>query len=137
MGFSGSVGLKKIGFSAKFGSAGSTTTSGAYVTIVDSDILIDPDIFKYGGKLWLRFIAHFYNSEANTTYMRIYRQNAASVVPNTELSHAFAGVGWTKEDTGWMDFSSETGLESYQVQMKVTGGTGMYNSAIMLLASRA
>jgi hypothetical protein len=121
-------------FSAKFGAEGSTTTSTSYVTIADSDITLDPALFKHAGKLYLRFIAHIKNDTAGqTTYIQIYRQNAGTPVAGTELS--VAGPGWAIKDSGWIDWSNEAGYESYQLQMKVTGGVGEFNSAIMLLSS--
>ena len=117
----------------KFGAEGSTTTSTSYVTIADSDIAIDPSIFKRNDKLYVRFIYHAKNTTSGeTTYIRVYRQNAGTEVTGSEKS--VTGTSWAILDTGWIDWSSESGAESYQIQMKVTGGTGEYNSAIMILS---
>jgi hypothetical protein len=44
------------------------------------------------------------------------------------------GAGWGIVETEWIDFSAESGAESYQLQMMVTGGVGEFNSAIMVLS---
>jgi len=118
----------------KFGAEGSSTTSTSYVTIADSDIALDMSDYRGpNGALWLKFIAHIYNdTDGETTYIQIYRQNAGTAVSGTELSGT--GAGWTIAESDWVDMSTESGNESYQLQMKVTGGTGMYNSAIMILS---
>lgn len=120
--------------SFKFGAEGSSTTSTSYVVIADSDIALDMSDYRGpNGKLYLKFIAHIYNdSSGETTYVRIYRQDAGTAVSGTELSGT--GAGWTIAESDWVDMSTESGSESYQIQMKVTGGTGMYNSAIMILS---
>ena len=67
-----------------------------------------------------------------TTYMRVLRQNAGTPVVGSE---AYAvGAGWFIVQSDWIDWSSESGNESYQLQMKVTGGTGEFNSALMVLS---
>ncbi len=116
----------------KFGAEGSTTTSTTYVTIADSDIALDPWLFSVAGLLYLRFLAHIKNNTSGeTTYIRIYRQNAGTPISGTELTQA--GPDWGIKDSGWIAFSDQ-GLESYQIQLKVTGGTGEFNSAVMILS---
>jgi len=118
----------------KFGAEGSSTDSTDWVTIADSDIALDPAKYRgLDGKLYLRFIAHIKNDlNTGTTYIRIYRQNAASTVDGTELSNA---GDWAIVDSGWIDWSTESGYESYQIQLKTTtNGTAYYNSAIMILS---
>jgi len=124
-------------FGAKFGSEGSTTTDTSYATIADSDIALDPDLYKHNGKLWVRFIYHIVNSESDrTTSIQVYRQNAASAVVNSEQTTVSDHSVWQIKDTGWIDWSAETGSESYQIQLKTSNvaGTAEYNSAIMLLS---
>jgi len=64
--------------------------------------------------------------------MRVLRQNAATVVVGSEAS--VVGAGWGIVETAWIDWSGESGNESYQLQMKVTGGLGEFNSALMVLS---
>jgi len=117
----------------KFGAEGATTTSTAYVTIANSDIALNPALFKATTKLYMKVIAHIKNNTSGqTTYLRIYRQNAATVVAGSEVSQA--GPNWGIKESGWIDWSNESGNESYQVQMRVTGGTGEYNSILMVLS---
>jgi hypothetical protein len=117
----------------KFGAEGSTTTSTTYVTIADSDIALNPALFNVTGQLFVKFIYHIKNDTAGETmYIRVYRQEAGTVVAGSEKS--VAGAGWGIVETGWIDFSGESGAESYQLQMKVTGGVGEYNSALMILS---
>lgn len=117
----------------KFGAEGSTTTSTTYVTIADSDIALDPNLFLFESTLYMKIIAHIKNDTAGeTTYLQIYRQNAGTVVTGSEVS--VVGAGWGIVSSGWIDWSGESGDESYQVQMMVTGGVGEYNSVIMILS---
>jgi hypothetical protein len=117
----------------KFGAEGSTTTSTTYVTIADSDIALNPSMFNIVGQLLVKFVYHIKNNTAGeTTYIRVYRQEAGTVVTGTEKS--VVGAGWGIVETGWIDFSGENVAESYQLQMKVTGGVGEYNSALMILS---
>lgn len=117
----------------KFGAEGSTTTSTTYVTIADSDIALDPALFNVADKLFVKFIYHIKNDTAGeTTYIQVLRQNAGTVVAGSEVS--VVGAGWGIVESGWIDFSAESGNESYQVQMKVTGGVGEYNSVLMILS---
>ena len=124
--------VKPVSF--KFGSEGSTTTSITYVTIADSDIALDPSNYAVGGRLFVKFIYHIYNSGAYTTSIQVYRQNAATAVTGSEKT--MTGAGWAIVDTGWIDWSSESGNESYQIQLRTSDalGTAEYNSAIMLLS---
>jgi hypothetical protein len=117
----------------KFGAEGSTTTSLTFVTIADSDIALNPALFNVTGTLFVKFIYHIKNDTAGeTTYIQVFRQNAATVVAGSEAS--VVGAGWGIVESGWIDWSSESGAESYQVQMKVTGGVGEYNSVLMILS---
>lgn len=117
----------------KFGAEGSTTTSTTYVTIANSDIALDPSLFKFETTLYVKIIAHIKNNTSGeTTYLRIYRQNAGTVVSGSEVS--VVGAGWGIVASGWIDWSAESGNESYQVQLRVTGGVGEYNSVLMILS---
>jgi hypothetical protein len=117
----------------KFGAEGSTTTSTTYVTIAGSDIALDPSMFKFETTLYMKIIAHIKNDTAGEiTYVQIYRQNAGTVVSGSEVS--VTGAGWGIVASSWIDWSAEAGNESYQIQMKVTGGTGEYNSVLMILS---
>jgi hypothetical protein len=117
----------------KFGAEGAATTSLDYVTIADSDIAINPALFNVTGQLFAKFIYHIKNDTAGeTTYIQVYRQNAGTLVTGSEKS--IVGAGWGIVETDWIDFSTESGSESYQLQMKVTGGVGEFNSAIMILS---
>ena len=122
-------------FSARFGGAGSTTSSDTYVTIANSDIALDPAIFKLSDTLYVRFIYHLRNQTADKiAYIQVYRQDAASAVANSE--ETVTGTTWTVKDTGWLDWSSESGAESYQIQLKTeSGGTAEYNSALMIISA--
>lgn len=117
----------------KFGAEGSTTTSTTYVTIADSDIALNPALFNLIGTLYVKFIYHIKNDTvAETTYIRVYRQNSGTVIAGSEKT--VVGAGWAIVETAWIDWSNESGNESYQVQMKVTGGVGEFNSALMILS---
>jgi len=126
----------------KFGAEGATTTSTAYATIADSDVCINPGMFRLDGQLWMKFVAHLKADTGSSCWIRVYRQNAGSTVDGTELS--VGPNGWAKLETDWLDWSNEGanlsggtwGPESYQLQMKVDGGEGEYNSAIMILSPR-
>ena len=122
-------------FTIRFGAEDASTTSTSYVTIANSDICINPTIFKRNNKLYVRFIYHAKNSTSGeTTYVRVWRQNAGTAVSGSEKSTT--GTDWACLDTGWIDWSDEPNTcESYQLDMKVTGGTGYCNCAIMILSS--
>lgn len=111
-----------------------STSSVTYVTIVDSDVIINAPLFKYSGTLYVKFLAHLRNSEVGyATYAQLYRQHAATVVTGTEVS--VTNTAYQIAESPWVDISGETGPESYQVQMKVpSGGTGYCNCAIILLS---
>lgn len=115
----------------KFGAEGSSTTSTSYSTVAASDISFDPDDYKdTDGNLYVRVKAHLKHNGAGTTFARMYRQNAASAVSGSEVS--VSGDGWGFADSGWIDFSGETGDESYQLQIKTDDGAeGRYNSVIL------
>ena len=121
----------------KFGAEGATTTSTTYVVIADSDIAFDPQQLRKAmpnQKLYAKFVYHIGNNGAYTTYIQVYRQNAGTAVAGSEASKAFSAAGWAIVSTGWIDFTNET-EESFQLQMKVSGGTGEYNSALMILSN--
>ncbi len=81
----------------------------------------------------MKFIYHIKNDTAGqTTYIRVFRQNAGTAVAGSEKSAV--GAGWSIVETAWIDWSSESGAESYQIQLKVSGGIGEFNSAIMVLS---
>ncbi|MDY6771334.1 MAG: twin-arginine translocation signal domain-containing protein [Candidatus Nanohaloarchaea archaeon] len=130
-GFEASQLYRPISF--KFGSEGSSTTSTSYTVITDSDIAFNPDNWKVNNNLYIRIYAHLKNDTGSEdTFARVYRQNAGTAVSGTEVSVTGAGFGFA--DSGWVDLSGDTGSESYQIQLKVTGGTGIYNSITMLLS---
>jgi len=117
----------------KFGAEGATTTSTVYVTIANSDIAFNPALFKLKATLYVKFIYHIKNDTAGqTTYIRVLRQNAGTPVAGSEVS--VVGAGWGIVETAWIDWSGESGNESYQVQMKVSTGVGEFNSALMVLS---
>jgi len=121
----------------KFGAEGATTTSTTYVVIADSDIAFDPQQLRKAmpnQKLYAKFVYHIGNNGAYTTYIQVYRQNAGTAIAGSEASKAFAAAGWAIVSTGWIDFTNET-EESFQLQMKVSGGTGEFNSALMILSN--
>jgi len=121
----------------KFGAEGATTTSTTYVVIADSDIAFDPQQLRKAmpnQKLYAKFVYHIGNNGAYTTYIQVYRQNAGTAVAGSEASKAFAAAGWAIVSTGWIDFTNEA-EESFQLQMKVSGGTGEFNSALMILSN--
>jgi len=121
----------------KFGAQGAQTTSTAYVVIADSDIAFDPQQLRKAmpnQKLYAKFVYHIGNNGAYTTYIQVYRQNAGTAIAGSEASKAFAAAGWAIVSTGWIDFTNET-EESFQLQMKVSGGTGEFNSALMILSN--
>jgi hypothetical protein len=121
----------------KFGAEGATTTSTTYVVVADSDIAFDPQQLRKAmpnQKLYAKFVYHIGNNGAYTTYIQVYRQNAGTAVAGSEASKAFAAAGWAIVSTGWIDFTNEA-EESFQLQMKVSGGTGEYNSALMILSN--
>jgi len=112
-----------------------STTSTDPVVIVDSDVLIDPSIFQISAKLYIRFIAQLRNvgGGINWTQARLYRQHAGTAVSGTEVSTT--STEYAVVDSGWVDITGESGLESYQVQLWVLDSNyaGYCNSTIMLL----
>jgi len=121
----------------KFGAEGATTTSTTYVVIADSDIAFDPQQLRKAmpnQKLYAKFVYHIGNNGAYTTYIQVYRQNAGTAIAGSEASKAFVAAGWAIVSTGWIDFTNET-EESFQLEMKVSGGTGEFNSALMILSN--
>jgi len=127
--------IKPVSF--KFGAEGSTTQEISYATIADSDIALNPADYAVGGKLFVKFIYHIVNSESNrTTSIQVYRQNATTAVTGSEQSTVSDHSVWQIKETAWIDWSSESGNESYQIQLKTSNaaGTAEYNSAIMILS---
>ena len=121
----------------KFGAEGAQTTSLTYVVIADSDIAFDPQALRKAmpnQKLYAKFVYHIGNSGAYTTYIQVYRQNAGTAVAGSEASYTFTAAGWAIVSTGWIDFTNEA-QDSFQLQMKVSGGTGEFNSALMILSN--
>jgi len=119
--------------SFKFGAEGASTTSLTYVTIANSDIALNPALFKKGPTLYVKFIYHMKNDTAGqTTYMRVLRQNVGTPVVGSEAS--MSGAGWGIVETAWIDWSAEATAESYQLQLRVTAGVGEFNSALMVLS---
>ena len=121
----------------KFGAEGATTTSTTYVVIADSDIAFDPQQLRKAmpnQKLYAKFVYHIGNNGAYTTYIQVYRQNAGTAIAGSEASKAFVAAGWAIVSTGWIDFTNEA-EESFQLEMKVSGGTGEFNSALMILSN--
>jgi len=121
----------------KFGAEGAQTTSLTYVVIADSDIAFDPQALRKAmpnQKLYAKFVYHIGNNGAYTTYIQVYRQNAGTAVAGSEASYAFTAAGWAIVSTGWIDFTNEA-QDSFQLQMKVSGGTGEFNSALMILSN--
>jgi len=121
----------------KFGAEGASTTSTTAAVIANSDISFDPQALKKAmpnQKLYAKFVYHIYNSGAYTTYIQVYRQNAGTVVQGSQASCAFSAAGWAIVSTDWIDFSNET-QDSFQLQMYVSGGIGMFNSALMILSN--
>jgi len=124
--------IKPVSF--KFGGAGDTTTSTTYVVVADSDIALDPSDFVVSGSLYVRFIYHFHNqTTGEVASIEVYRQNDVSSVTGSEATTT--GTSWAIKDTGWIDWSGESGDESYQIRIKTTdGGTIEFNSALMILS---
>lgn len=114
----------------RFGAEGSSTTNTAYTTIANSDLTFNPDEYKDdSGTLYIRMKAHLKHQGAGTTYCRMYRQNAATVVSGTEVTKS--GDGWGVSDTGWVQLT-DTGYDSYQLQLRTNdGASGDYNSVLL------
>ena len=97
------------------------------------NIAFNPALFKFATTLYVKFIYHIKNDTVGkTTYIRVFRQNAATAVVGSES--AKSDPGWLIVETAWIDWSGENMTESYQIQMKVTGGVGEFNSALMVLS---
>jgi len=120
-------------FSARHVTSEESTDSDTYVTVPDSDVLIDPAIFQVYKTLYLRFLAHLKATTGYEAFARLYRQHAA--VPITETEISTTNDVYTVCDSGWVDITGLTGLESFQVQLRssVAGQLVYCNSAIMLL----
>lgn len=72
------------------------------------------------------------------TYARVARQNAGTAVSNTEVAgRPPANSDWDFAETGWIDMSSESGKESYQLQLRRKGSnsTPSYNSVLLKIAT--
>lgn len=125
----GSVTCHIIG-KERFGAEGSSTTATSYTTIAGSDLAFDPDDYRdTAGTVYIRLKAHLQHDGAGTTYMHLYRQNAGTTVSGTEVT--VSGGGWGIADSGWVSIS-DSGNESYQLQMKTSdGATGSYNSVLL------
>jgi len=119
-----------------FYSAGYTTTSTTYVTLSGSAHLIDRDISLTGtSAIYVRLIARFRNNTAGqTTYMMLSDRETVEDVPATLIS--VTGTTWTNKDSGWVDITAKTGIKSYALRVKVTGGTGEFHSATVLIGLR-
>lgn len=117
----------------KFGSEGSSTTSTSYTTIANSDVAIDFDKIKdRNGSVFVNIVYHL----AGDASARIFRQNAGTAVSGTAVSTTASVGNWSFAESGWIDLSSETGFESYQVQLSSDDGNEViYNSIIMLVAT--
>ena len=104
-----------------------------YVTIANSDIAFNPALFKFATTLYVKFIYHIKNDTAEqATYIRVLRQNAGTPVAGSEA--IITSWPWAIVETAWIDWSAEAIAESYQIQMKVSGGVGEFNSALMVLS---
>lgn len=114
----------------RFGAEGTSTTNTSYTTISASDIAFPPGIYSdVDGNLYVRVFAHLYHNGAGTTYLRMYRQNAASAVSGSEVT--VSGDGWGFASSDWIDFSGES-LDSFHLQMKTSDGAeGRYNSVVL------
>ena len=125
--------LRPVSF--KFGAEGSTTTSSTYVTVANSDIALNPANFAEGGALYVKFIFHIKcTGTAVNGYIQVLRQNAATAVTGSE-KYGGAGATWEILETAWIDWSAESGNESYQIQLHSDGiETVEFNSAIMILS---
>lgn len=76
-------------------------------------------------------LEEFYGVNA-TSDARIVRQNSGTAVTNTEVNGT-QGRLWEFLDTGWINLSSESGVESYQVQIRANGGIAKYNSVVLYI----
>lgn len=109
-----------------------TTTSLTYVTITDSDVVCNPSLYKKRGKLYIRFFVHLKNgASGKIAYAQLYRRYVDTIVTGSEVS--VTNTAYQIADSGWLDISSDSNIESYQVQMKVDGGIGYSNSATMIM----
>jgi len=72
------------------------------------------------------------------TVCNIQRQNAGTNVSNSEArARPDRGKDFGFAETGWIDLSTESGKESYQLGLKVTGSNneGSFNSALLKVAT--
>lgn len=117
----------------RFGAEGSSTTSTSYVTIAGSDLTFDPDEYKdSAGNLYVRLKVHAkHSTDSGDVFVRIFRQNAGTAVTGSEVQQTL-NDSWGIGDSGWIDFGSETGAESYQLQLKSSDGNSVrYNSVLL------
>jgi len=77
---------------------------------------------------------YLYTAQDGTSDARIVRQNAGTAVTGTEVIGT-QNRQWEFLDTGWINLSSESGIESYQIQLKANNGKAKYNSAILYIAT--
>jgi hypothetical protein len=120
----------------KFGAAGATTTSSTFVTITDSDIAFDPSNYQDdNGNLEIKIVAHLSHSDFGTVFLRMFRQNAGTAVAGTEVSHSPTTTGkgaFGFAESPFIDFSNESGFESYQLQLRSDDGLLCeYNSVLL------
>lgn len=118
----------------RFGAEGSSTTAQSYQTIAGSDLVFNPDDYKdSAGNLYIRVKYHLkHSNNSGTVSARLYRQNAASAVTSTAQSLSL-NDSWGTADTGWVDFSGESGNESYQIQLESSDGESVrYNSVTIM-----
>jgi len=76
-----------------------------------------------------------FEASPGQAFARIFRQNDGTVVSGTQAG-GDAGDVWNFFETGWIDLSSESGNESYQIQLS-TGdrGEAFYNSMVLHIAT--
>jgi len=127
-----------IEHSIKFGAEGAETKSSTFATITHSDIVFDPDDYKDdAGNLEIRLVGHMAAGDFSpaTVEARIFRQNASTPVSGTEISVTSDSTGkdaWGFDKSGFVDFSNESGLESYQIQLKSDGSIDAQMNSMLL-----
>lgn len=127
------INLRPYPILIRFGGWGGTDLI-SYYPVDNSDIAINPADYAFNGQLYVRFRYHLYQYAAGkTAYIEVYRQNS----PTHDVSGSektTAGVGWAILKTDWIDWSAESGDESYMIALKAdSGGYAYYNFAVMEL----
>lgn len=131
------------------GAEGATTTSTSYVTIKDSDVVLNFDNWTdSNSNVYIKFRIHLSNNDTFAqdtsgdslgSYARLYRQNAGTAVSGSEVFYEVEEENdWGIVESSWIDISGDSGDESYHIQLKTDDATEaevFQNSPMIIVAT--